>query len=303
MRRIYKILNTLELVIIVLVFGCQKPAPVEIIDEQDDSKYIEVTALGNTNDSIYVSSGVDTTGLTGLESSKHFARMIFAGVRFDRTDRSGNIIATESILAEAIFLDKTKPIQQNGQLLTYTSFDIGDLKINSDSLIKYQRQIRLLMRDSVIGYVYRLARTYNYQQSYIWNASGSNSIGSFQIPFTTASPIRVLNLDPDTIHISKPLYLKWQCSNPIVNIIISGEEDIPYSQRRLRPILQFRVNNNKGEITLPVKILQMIPVKLFQRFQFTFASDSKFTSTVSGYPDEVLIYSASIHNILLTVRP
>jgi hypothetical protein len=303
MRLRNKILNTLQLVIIILLFGCQKPAPVEIIDEQDDSKYIEVTALGNNNDSIYVSPGVDTTGLTSLENSKHFARMILAGVRFDRTDKSGNVIKTESILAEAIFLDKTEPIQQNGRLLTYTSFDVGDLKINSDSIIKYQRQIRLQMRDSIIGYVYRLLSPYNFQQSYTWSASGSSNINSFQIPFTTASPIHVLNLNPDTIHISKPLYLKWQCSNPIVNIIISGEEDIPYGQRRLRPILQFRVHNNKGEITLPVKILQMIPVKLFQRFQFTFVSDSKFTSTVSGYPDEILIYSASIHNILLIVRP
>jgi hypothetical protein len=305
MRLINKILNSFILSIIVLVFGCQKPVPVEIVDEQDDSKYIEVTALGNTNDSIFVSSGIDTTGLISLENSKYFAKMIMTGIRYDRTNRFGNIIMTESISAEAIFLDKSKPIQQNGHLMTYPSFDVGNIKINSDSLSKFQRLIRFQMPvvDSVIGYVYRLRRPYNYEQSYLWSADGKGTIGSFQVAFTPANVIQVLNLPPDTIHTSVPLFIKWQCSNPTINIIISGEEDILYGSRKLKPILILRIKNNKGEITLPVKILQMIPLKQFQRFLFTFSSESKFTTSVSGYPDPVLIHSASIHNILLNVCP
>ena len=305
MKIINKILNGFILSIVVLVFGCQKPGSVEIVDEQDDSKYIEVTALGNTNDSIFVSSGIDTTGLISLENSKYFAKMILTGIRYDRTNRFGNIIKTESISAEAIFLDKSKPIQQNGHIMTYPSFDVGNIKINSDSLNKYQRLIRLQMPmvDSVIGYVYRLRKPYNYEQSYLWSADGKDNIDSFQVPFTSANVIQVLNLPPDTIHTSGPLYIKWQCSNPTINIIISGEEDILYGQRKLRPVLNLRIKNNKGEITLPVKILQMIPLKQFQRFLFTFSSESKFITSRSGYPDPVLMYSASIHNILLNLRP
>jgi hypothetical protein len=286
-----------------LLLNCQKPGPVEIIDELDDSKSIEVTALGTSNDSVFVGSGIDSTGLIGLENSKYFGKLILSGIRYDKMDKTGNIITTESISADAIFLDQTSPLYRNGHLVTYASLDAGNIKINSDSLEKIQRHIVISSSDTAIGFIYHLRLPYNYQSSYTWNVEGRNTIGAFQHTFTPAPVLRILNLQPDTINISSPLFLKWQCNNTFINIIISGEEEVLFGQRKLQPVLQLRIQNKKSEITLPVKILQLIPIKKYNRFLFTFSSDSNALTNIPGYSDPVLIHSASIHNILLNVRP
>ncbi|MDI6767975.1 MAG: hypothetical protein QME52_14235, partial [Bacteroidota bacterium] len=67
-------------------------------------------------------------------------------------------------------------------------------------------------------------------------------------------------------------------------------------------ILHMKVRNTKGEITLPTKILELLPIRRFQRYLFTITSENRFTMRIEGYPSDVLVQAASIHNVLLGVN-
>ncbi len=278
--------------------GCQKPGPVELIDDEDDSNLIDIKSTGSVSDTLYAVSVGDTSGNFGAQNSRFYAKLIYQSIRFDRLLRKDSLIN-----AEAIFFDKNKPIKHNNRVIAYPSFDVGVVKINEDALNKIPRRIMLPMRgDTLIGYRYQIRKSYELNTVNEWTATGSGSIGTFDIPFTSPPTIRVLNLTPQLINISEPLNIKWDCTNPIINIFISGEAG-DLLARKLVPVMHLQIKNKKGEVTIPVKILELIPIKKFSRFVFSFVSESSQQVRIPGYSEEVLVHSSSVHSILLSVRP
>lgn len=292
MTSIYPVL----IFLITLWSGCHEIEPVEIVDEEDDAQLIEMKAVGVETDSVFVSSGVDSTGLIGSENSRYFAKMVFSAIRFDMPSRRDSLVQ-----AEAIFLDKSSPIQNNGQVAAYPSFDVGTIAVESDTLNKHQRRMQMMMKDTLIGYRYQLKKHYGYEsdRTFNWYGSGNDSINSFNIQFNTPPELQVEKIAPEYIQPTVPLYIKWKCNNRIVNLIISREGGL--QQKTWVPVLHLQIRNEKGEITIPAKILEILPTKKYQRFLFTFSSSSKTSTTVNGYQDEILIQTASIHNLLLNV--
>lgn len=278
---------------IFLWFGCEKPGPIEIIDNQDDSNLIEMKTIGNSNDSLFVNPDVDSSALI----DSYFGKLIVVGVRHDAHARSDSFIK-----AEAIFLDKSNPIRRNNFLIAYPSLDMGCITLNSDTLLKVQRQIRIGARDSIIGYRYHLRKPYEYTagQEFQWQGSGNNGISAFNILLTLPPEIRVREIIPRYISVNDPMHIKWNCDNQYVFITISREAHLV--QRAWVPIFQLRIKNIRGAITIPTKILSMLPTKRYQRYLFTFSSESKDIANIDGYPDNILVHSASIHNIILDVR-
>ncbi len=289
--------NLLFILSFLIGWGCQKQGPVELIDEGDDSKLIQVQPINNSPDSIFTHSGVDSTGIFGNENARYFAKMFFSAIRYDRPLKRDSIVQ-----AEAIFLDKSKPVRFNGRLIAYRSFDVGVVRLGNLILNKFVHRVPLIpRRDSIIGYRYQVRSEYVYANNYRWQVTGQSGISPFEIQFNTPPEIRVLNLSPRAIRISEPLNIKWSCTNDFINIVISVESGDGL-QHQLIPILYLRVRNTKGEITIPVKILEMLPIKKFTKYIFTFSSVSKSTATIIGYPDDVLIHSSSIHNISLIIN-
>ncbi|MDI6802633.1 MAG: hypothetical protein QME58_02150 [Bacteroidota bacterium] len=286
------------LVIIAFVFGCQKPGPVELIDDKDDSKLIDIMSTGSVSDTLYAVSIGDTSGNFGAQNSRYYAKLIYQSIRFDRLLRKDSLVN-----AEAIFFDKDSPIKHNNRVIAYPSFDVGVLKINDDALNKFPRRLMIPMQgDTLIGFGYQFRKNYELNTVNKWTATGIGSIGSFDISFSSPPTIRVLNLTPRFIDVSEPLNIKWDCTNPIINIFLSGE-DGNLLVRRLVPVMHLQIKNTKGEVTIPPKILELIPIKKFSRFVFSFVSESSRTVRISGYPEDVLVHSSSVHSILLSVRP
>jgi hypothetical protein len=276
-------------------YGCQEIQPVSIIDENNDTQLIEMKAIGDAVDSLFVTSGVDSFGLSG-NNGKYFARMMVTGILYDLPLRSDSVSQ-----AEAIFLDRLNPMQTNGRISAYPSFDVGSILLNDDTLRKQQRQTRISGKDSSLGYRYQMRENYSYEagKNYRWQITGNGNIDSAEVSIISPSQIRVLNISPQAILPGVPLYIKWQCANKFVNIVVSREGG--QQQKTWIPTLHLKVRNSKGEVTIPEKILDLLPTNQYRRFLFTFSSESKFSTNFNGYQDSVLVESASLHNILLNV--
>lgn len=286
------------LIIIAFVLGCQKPGPVELIDDKDDSKLIDIKSTGSVSDTLYAVSVGDTSGNFGAQNSRYYAKLIYQNIRFDRLLRKDSLIN-----AEAIFFDKDNAIKYHNRIITFPSFDVGVLKINDDALNKFPRRMMLPMQgDTLIGYRYQLRKNYELTATNRWTSTGGGSIDAFDISISSPPTIRVLNLPPRFINVSEPLNIKWDCANPIINIFISGEGG-DLLNRKLVPVMHLQIRNKKGEVTVPVKILELIPIKRFSRFVFSFVSETSRTVRISGYPEDVLVHSSSVHSIFLSVRP
>jgi hypothetical protein len=281
-----------------LLPGCQKPGPIEILDQTDDSDLIDLRQINPVSDTLLAHPGIDTAGPGSTQN--FFGNFTFTAVRYDLPLRSDSFVH-----AEASLLDRTRPISINGRTIAYPSLDLGSITIDGDTLERVERRIPLMLpgHDTLAGFLYRLKNVTAYSPGsvYHWKASGSSQIGAFDIPFTAALAMNVLDITPRFVSITGPMTVHWVCANPTVTITISREGDL--LQRQWVPILQMRVSNTKKGVTIPQKILEMLPVRRFQRFLFTFSSDIQFSTHISGYTEDVMIQSASVHNILLSVQP
>ncbi len=284
--------------LLLLLNACQKQTPVELVDNTDDSNLINIQTLPPSVDSLYIISGEDSSGNIGMWNSKFFAKMVFQAIRIDRAIKSDSFV-----IAEAIFFDKNNPIRHNNRTIAYPSFDIGLLRFNNQILNKFQRRIMVPMHgDSAIGYRYHLRNSYEYNYINSWSSSGNDSFPPMEFTINTPAQIRITNLTAGSISVTEPLNIKWNCSNPEINLFISAESG-SLLQRQLIPVLHLKIKNTKGEITIPVRILELLPVRKYSRFMFTFTSENKFTREISGYPEKILIYTASVHSIMMNLQP
>lgn len=284
--------------ILVIISGCQNPGPIELVDERDDSNLIQVIATGGDADSIFATSGVDTSGLF---NSRYFAKMYFSHVYYSLQSRSDSFMQ-----AEAIFLDKTKPVMWNGHMLGYASLDIGDVTLEGDTLPKVQHKMRLgATGDTTAGYQYYMKHEHSTgpHDQFQWRGFGNESkgIGAFNESGNSAPSMRVTEIDPPFVPIDAPITLRWRCTNTYVNLFISREGN--QVQRAWIPLVHLKIRNTKGEILLPAKVLEMLPLKQYPRLLFTLTSEAQSVTNIFGYSDDVLLHSASIHNILLNVGP
>jgi len=282
--------------ILVLVSGCQKPGPIELVDDRDDSNLIQVIATGSDADSIFATSGVDTSGLF---NSRYYAKMYFSHVYYSLQSRSDSFMQ-----AEAIFLDKTNPVVWNGHMLGYASLDVGEVTLEGDTLPKVQHKMKLgSTGDTTAGYQYYMKNEHSTgpHDQYHWNGSGKGPVGPFNKSGSSAPSMRVTEVDPPFIPIDAPITLRWKCTNTYVNLFISREGN--QVQRAWVPLIYLKIRNIKGEIQLPAKVLEMIPLKQYPRLLFTLTSEAQSVTNIPGYSDDVLLHSASIHNLLLNVGP
>lgn len=286
------------LTLILLLIGCQKENPIELIDDKDDSNLISIQTTSPFTDSLFMVSENDSCGNFDIQHTKFYAKLVTQNILIDRPLQSDSFTT-----AEAVFYDKNNPIRHNNRIIAFKSFDVGTLRFNAKLMNKFERKIKVnANNDSTIGYRYMLRFNYEHNNMHNWVASGNDLIDSFMIQYSAPSKLRVLNLRPSTIRISQPLYLKWECSNPVIHLYINAEEGT-LMQRRLVPILHLKIQNLKGEITIPVKILELLPIKRYSRYLFSFTSENRITRRINGFSDELLLYSASVHSIYINVQP
>jgi hypothetical protein len=282
--------------LVVLTTGCRQPSPIEMTDGKDDSGLITMKSVGSGMDSLLVMSTVDSGGPSG---GNYFGRLELSVVRNDYLLRSDS-----SLRVDAIFLDTARPVRRNDHILAYPSFDAGSIVFNADTLSRVDRHVPAMSvpGDTLIGVQYHLVQPYQDFGSapLQWNCAGSSNFPSFGLTAPPLLPIRVTAVSPRYLASDEPVQIRWTCTNPVVDITISRPGD--GLQRSYVPVVQLRVINVKGEVTIPAKVLEILPLGRYATFLLTVSSVNGNVAGIPGYHDDVLIRSTSIHNIILNVH-
>lgn len=284
--------------LLLAVAGCQEPGPIGIVDDADDSALISVSYVGAESETAPFQSDVDTMGMPGGPSDRYFGRLLFSDVRF------GLPVRAESLLcAEALFMDRSRGIQDNGKVRAYGSIDAGTIDFSGDTLLRYQRRYRYSNShaDTIIGPAYQLRNRLENRLEANWTGSGSAEMARFTVRTQYAPGIWVHEASPPYLRPGEPLTLRWTCDNPTVGITISRQGDM--LQKRWIPVLQLQVRNTKQGITIPPKVLEILPLRRTERFMLTISSEIRTAVRLHGYGDSVLVRSASLHNLFFDSIP
>lgn len=138
--------NIILISLFTVFFGCQEPAPIEIINEEDA---VEISVI-NPEPKAYVVTGYDSTGITD-ETPKLSSIVSYSGIKntFEK-------LTTYKAYAQAVFYDTTKPVlNANNRLLGFQTFDVETVSFNSRVANKVPHYIRFsenfVRKDSLIG--------------------------------------------------------------------------------------------------------------------------------------------------------
>ena len=152
-----KILIFTTALIITLLFaaGCNKPAPTELVTDDNFDDPIQVEVLAKDTLDEYYSSGYDTTGV--VENIHRFSNIVIvSGVKVTYKG-----ITAQSSLAQAIFFDKNFPVYApSGRLLGYRTRTPGDVEFDNHKArrvpiaVKFRRGNSVA--DTTLGFQYVL---------------------------------------------------------------------------------------------------------------------------------------------------
>jgi len=292
-------------ILIVLMGGCHDKMPLEITSNQpaDD---LEVSSLQPSIETNLARSAVDTTGILNTEQSKYFATMFVSGVKYD----AGSIRQTVSYSSVA-FSDKNHPVELEGRRLGFRGIDLGRVQINGMDMIAVERYIHLFSfpifggRDTAVGPLYVLANRngrdakdfiFRGNSRYEWKVTGSIPIESVAIQ----SPDELTITSPkstSTISKNEDLRVQWVGKPELFRVIISG-----LSTSDIQPILQIKIKDSDGDVTIPAKVLGLLPTDTYRTYVFSFISSRTGEYEVSAFPEKVFVAASSIHDVVLTVQ-
>ncbi len=281
--------------------ACRKPGPVELQDKTQ-SAISDVQPISSVSD---FWNDSDTTGLVAADQSSYFGELVVAGVRYDSPTQSHTVS-----LARAIFRSSSDSIMYNGKLLGYRTLDVGGVYIDGLPLYSIPTRIKLNASgtsDTVVGVHYQLINkdgvggrgfTFVPSHTYQWRNSSGNPV-VLNVDFRSPKEVRVVRPTPlDIILQNEGLPVEWTGGEDTLRLIISvfevGKSPIP--------IMRLRIQSDSKIVTIPAKIMELLPTERSSLFVFTFVSQTRSTVQANGFPDRVLVHAASIHNLLLTVR-
>lgn len=284
-----------------IIWGCEKPAPTELIQSglsTSDSASIEVVTK-NLNDQS-AGNGYDSTGV--IENVTNYSDVIVvSGVKI-----TSNLHTFKLSIAQATFFDKTKPIYDStGNLFTYRGKFVGGVFFNGyrARIIPYRVSISLLPIDTSLG-----------SQYILYNRTSFRS-DPFVFPYdsTINFKLNALNGSVYTIDIPTPpevtgnvkingsrdngnlrAVLDWD-ANPAtkMEIIIGG---VIGDKTKIIPIYKIKTKDD-GEFVVPSNLLNSIPTDRFDKLAISFIRRYRITGSNNG--NSVLVLSQSVHTIIV----
>lgn len=284
--------------LILVMAGCQKQGPVELIDEEIASNDLEVLNIPPPSLNGLDGSDVDST-LPSLITERAFGQLVIAGSLVESaTERH------ETILARGVFYMRNAPVVRGADTL-YSSADVGDLDVDGIRLSKVMKfaprnrldtlgiQYVLGGRDGVGG----RGLQYFPGHAYEWVCSGAGEVTPFSITVNAADTLRITSPSVnDAISIRRNLTLSWSGGSSPIVIVISDLR----STGKPVPLFRFRTRGNRGKATIPATVLQLLPRGRGQ-FLFSLVSEKHHRVSVGGFGDDVLVQTAYSHNLILRV--
>jgi hypothetical protein len=292
---------------VILSGGCRDKMPLEVTSSQpaDD---LEVTSLQPSIETSLAKSTVDTTGVLNTEQSKYFATMFLSGVKYD----VGSVRQTVSY-SSVTFSDKSHPVEVDGRELGFRGIDLGRVQINGMDMVAVQRYVHLFSfpipgdRDTAVGPSYVLAnrnglgaKDFNFRgnSDFQWDVSGAVAITPFSVPITTPDEITITSpRSTSTISKKEALHVQWTGKTESFRVVISA-----LRTSDIQPILQINIRKLDGDVTIPAKILGLLPTDTYNTFVFSFISSRTEEKEVSAFSEKVFVSASSVHDVVLTFQ-
>ena len=285
-----------------LIFGCSKPAPTELIQDNqatNDPAQVEVITK-DINDTSF-SNGYDSTGVADSLIG-HVNTIYVSGIKISSKE---GLINTS--LAEAIFFDKSKPIMVNGILAGYRTLTPGVIRFDNHRarLVPLRVRIKNSSADTSLGlmyYLYSGKRTMMDPFRYKYNSSvdfqyiplmGSHI--NFQIP-TPPEITGSINIE-GKINNNLKVILEWNQFAPSRQIIIIiGAVDKVSGD--IFPVYRIKTRDD-GKYEIPVNLLKAILISRFDKIAVTFIRKYEKYEKGTGNRNDLYVLSQSVHTIII----
>ncbi|MEJ2613658.1 MAG: hypothetical protein P8Z35_01750 [Ignavibacteriaceae bacterium] len=289
-----------------IFFGCNKPAPTELIQDNqtaEDPAQVEVITT-NINDESY-SNGYDSTGVAD-SLLDHVNTIYVSGIKI-----SSKLGTVNTSLAEAIFFDKTKPVYVDNYLIGFRTLTPGIIRFNNyrARLIPLKVRIRNSSADSSLGLMYflysgRAMRIDPFDFKYNSNIDFQfnpliGSLISFKIP-TPPEITATIRVDGKRSENDLKALLEW--SHPLpgrnINIIIGAVDKINGSTY---PIYRIRTKDD-GKYQIPENLLNQIPFDRFNKIVLTLVRKFQKYEKNNENGNDLYILSQSVHTLIIDLQ-
>ncbi|MCH7774768.1 MAG: hypothetical protein IH784_10245 [Bacteroidetes bacterium] len=284
------------------LFGCDKPAPTELID---DTELAEYEILGKDINDEFYSNGFDTTGIT--QDLQQLPNLIaISGIK--ATDIHGN--TDEFSFAQSIFFDRTKEIfSPGGRFLGFRSIIPGIVSFDNRIARVVPFHIRYrdgdVLRDTTLGNKYILFSgrrgdidDFHYRHNSLMNFR-INIFGGEQVSFDIPTPIEITgNIDilGSRSHDDLRALLHWNRGNTHDITIVIGAR--LRDKHIIMPLYRVKTRDD-GRLLIPPRFINEIPFQHFDRIVFTFIR--RFENTIDTNGGDLRVSSQSIHSIIVNL--
>ncbi len=299
------------IVLLVSIFACEEPAPIEISNLSDED--VEVSIVQSDPNS-YVITGYDSTGI--IDEKPLAASVIsISGIK--------NTIGNTTIYkgyGEAIFFDISQPVQNlenkliGYKTLNFRSVTFNDQKANIEPLrIRYRENLSL--KDTLLGVKHTISyRRVLTPQNHDFPYNGQMNIKIFdqdelsnelnlKLPDEIIGKVELTN---DKLKRNQNLILTWnknELNNSLTNvdnsdeIIVGGINKI---RDELIPLIKFkRFRSNQLEIKNSL-LQEVLSSGKFEYIVITFIRKIRKTNTTNRL-GEIYFAAQSIHNIWIKI--
>lgn len=292
---------SLLIILIALLNGCDQPAPTELINDMpDNSSELQIEVLGGNVTDEYYSDGFDTTGVDF--SARAITNLVsVSGIKV--TYKNTTI---ESSLAQARFLDKSKPIKNSdGIVIGYQSSTPGIVLFNNKiaNIVPYRIRFRSkgVLSDTLIGQRYQLFSgwlghldpfgfNYSSNVNFKLNPLAGSSI-NFDVP-TLQQITAVLHMSGSLTSKNLVTRVEWDNKGSQGVELIIGV--VPKNSSNTYPLFRIR-SRDTGLIKIPQHLLNDLPAGRFSHFVLSLKRKVEFIRT--GGNQEINVLSQSIHTI------
>ncbi|MBI3194863.1 MAG: hypothetical protein HYZ34_10425 [Ignavibacteriae bacterium] len=294
---------------LILFTGCQKPGPIELVDETTPPQAIEIDTTTEQNGILNpINPEVDSGGYFASLGGRSYGQIIIGGARFD----AGTEHHTVSI-AQAIFFNQSLPLKRNGDTIGYHTIDVGEMRVDGLLLNKPRKRFLLSsipFRDTIVGPQYVLynrdgmgSRPFEYEgtKEYSWQATGTGTVSAFSLTMKSTPVIEVESpTTTEAITLTKNLLIKISGNVENITVFIRRK---PMHTRDMnsKPILKFKVTKRGQGIIIPTAVLQSLP-RAYDSFLFSFLVEKNTTTTLPGYSSKVLLNASYVHHVLYNVK-
>jgi hypothetical protein len=310
-----------SVVVLVGVIGCDQPGPIEVL-LSDATEPIQVTYLigsESDHDSLVVAatavrSNFDVTGILRTEEGLYPATMLVNGVKYDIHGTSED----EKSYSRVAMRDTDAPISATGnfgQVEVFKHLDVGDVSLNGTGLDKEEVfvQIRTPSQNIVraIGVQYKLlnetpsqTKPFEFRPNidYAIVAKGRERVHSFTERIDSPDRVAIVHPKPYSLVLAdEDLTLRWSGKSGNSVVVVLSYYDGENKQIG-RPIMELRSASRANAMLISKKLLNLIPKTSTGKIVLSLISANRAEAAVDGYNGKILVQSASIHHVSVTLK-